>query len=75
MGATLLFGVIITYAVRNVPSDLNESRWIAFSIYNWVFLGLTFGILSGFVLKDPDTIFVIESLQALITQFGAVCLL
>jgi uncharacterized membrane protein len=37
---TIIFGMVITYAVRNVPSDYNESRWIAFSIYNWVVIGV-----------------------------------
>jgi hypothetical protein len=97
MFVTLLFGVVITYAVRNVPSDFNESRWIAYSIYNWVVIGLIMvctkfhsvvkiesnlctiyvikSVMSGFLLKDPNMIFIIESVQALFTQIGTVCLL
>ena len=40
MCVSLLFGIVVTYAVRNVPSDFNESRWIAFSIYNWFVIGV-----------------------------------
>jgi hypothetical protein len=33
------------------------------------------GVVSSFILKDPDMIFVIETVQVLVTQFGAVCLI
>jgi hypothetical protein len=44
-------------------------------VFNRVVIGVAFSILSSFVLKDPDTIFAVESLQALITQMGVVLLL
>jgi hypothetical protein len=75
MGTTLLFGVIVAYAVRNVPRILNESKWIAFAIYNGFVIGVILGIVSNFVVKDPDAIFVIESVQVIIIQFGAICLI
>ena len=39
-GIILLFAAIVSFATRKVPSLFNESRLIAFSIYNILFLSL-----------------------------------
>jgi hypothetical protein len=33
-GFALLYGVLLCYQVRNTPSQFNESKWIAYSLYN-----------------------------------------
>ena len=42
-GGMLLFGVVLTYSVRNVPSQFNESVWLGVALYNCVFI-LSFGL-------------------------------
>lgn len=39
-GFALLYGVLLCYQVRNTPTTFNESRWIAYSLYNTAFCGL-----------------------------------
>jgi hypothetical protein len=42
-GGMLLFGVVLTYSVRNVPSQFNEAIWLGVALYNTVFI-LSFGL-------------------------------
>ncbi|KAJ3316968.1 hypothetical protein HDU76_001436, partial [Blyttiomyces sp. JEL0837] len=70
MVITLAFGVMLTYSVRNTPSAFNESKWIAMALYNWVVIGIVLNAITNFVLRDPDVIFVMEALNAIITQTG-----
>jgi hypothetical protein len=72
---TLAFGVWMTYSVRNTPSAFNESKWIAFALYNWVVIGVVLNAISNFAVTDPDIIFIMEALTAIITQTGVVGLL
>jgi G protein-coupled receptor 158 len=72
---TLVFGVWMTYSVRNTPSAFNESKWIAFALYNWVVIGVVLNAISNFAVSDPDIIFIMEALTAIITQTGVVGLL
>ncbi|KAJ3412612.1 hypothetical protein HDV05_000480 [Chytridiales sp. JEL 0842] len=72
---TLTFGVALTWSIRQTPSAFNESRWIAFGLYNWVVIGVVLNAISNFAVSDPDTTFVMEALTAIITQTGVVGLL
>ena len=36
----MLVGIILTFAIRNVPSKFNEAKLIAISIYNITLLGV-----------------------------------
>jgi hypothetical protein len=75
MVLTLVVGVGLTYQVRNTPSAFNESKWIAMATYNWVVIGVVLNAISNFAVKDPDVIFVMESLIVIITQTGVVAYL
>ncbi|KAJ3411452.1 hypothetical protein HDV05_002187 [Chytridiales sp. JEL 0842] len=72
MVITLAIGVVITYQIRNTPSAFNESKYIAMATYNWVVIGVVLNAISNFAVKDPDVIFVTESLIVIITQTGVV---
>ncbi|KAJ3417350.1 hypothetical protein HDV05_004815 [Chytridiales sp. JEL 0842] len=72
---TLAFGVLMTVKVRNTPSAFNESKFIAMALYNWVILGVVLNGISNFAVTDPDIVFIMEALVAIITQTGVVGLL
>ncbi|KAJ3108745.1 hypothetical protein HDU97_000145 [Phlyctochytrium planicorne] len=72
MVLTLVYGVFLAYAVRNTPGAFNESKWIAYSIYNWVVIGIVLNAIANFAVTNPDIIFVMEALVVIITQTGVV---
>ncbi|KAJ3100101.1 hypothetical protein HDU97_002483 [Phlyctochytrium planicorne] len=53
MVITLAVGVFLTYSVRNTPGAFNESKWMAFAIYNHVVIGIALNAISNFAVKDP----------------------
>ena len=75
MAMTLLFGGWLTYTVRHVPSAYNESKYIAYALYNWVVIGLLLNAVSTFAVSDPDLYFALEAFQVLITQTGVILLI
>ncbi|KAJ3100706.1 hypothetical protein HDU97_001993 [Phlyctochytrium planicorne] len=70
MVLTLVFGVFLTYSVRNTPGAFNESKWMAYAIYNWVVIGIVLNAIANFAVSNPDIIFVMEALTVIITQTG-----
>ncbi|KAJ3101195.1 Gamma-aminobutyric acid type B receptor subunit 2, partial [Phlyctochytrium planicorne] len=70
MVLTLVYGVFLAYSVRNTPGAFNESKWIAYSIYNWVVIGIVLNAIANFAVSNPDIIFVMEALVVIITQTG-----
>ncbi|KAJ3105204.1 hypothetical protein HDU97_008358 [Phlyctochytrium planicorne] len=70
MVLTLVYGVFLTYSVRNTPGAFNESKWIAYAIYNWVVIGIVLNAIANFAVSNPDIIFVMEALVVIITQTG-----
>ncbi|KAJ3106746.1 hypothetical protein HDU97_005672 [Phlyctochytrium planicorne] len=70
MVLTLVYGVFLTYSVRNTPGAFNESKWMAYAIYNWVVIGIVLNAIANFAVSNPDTIFVMEALTVVITQTG-----
>ncbi|KAJ3094336.1 hypothetical protein HDU96_001722, partial [Phlyctochytrium bullatum] len=75
MVATLAMGVMLTYAVRGTPSAFNESKYMAYAIYNWVVIGVVLNAIANFAVSNPDIIFVMESLTVIITQTGVAILM
>ncbi|KAI8844908.1 7 transmembrane sweet-taste receptor of 3 GCPR-domain-containing protein [Chytridium lagenaria] len=74
MVLTLALGVFLTYSVRATPGAFNESKWMAYAIYNWVVIGIVLNAIANFAVSNPDIIFVMEALTVIITQTG-VCVL
>ncbi|KAJ3106727.1 hypothetical protein HDU97_005653 [Phlyctochytrium planicorne] len=75
MVLTLVYGVFLTYSVRNTPGAFNESKWMAYGIYNWVVIGIVLNAIANFAVSNPDTIFVMEALTVIITQTGVCALM
>ncbi|KAI8848170.1 7 transmembrane sweet-taste receptor of 3 GCPR-domain-containing protein, partial [Chytridium lagenaria] len=75
MVLTLISGIFITFRVKDTPSAFNESKWIAYALYNWVVIGVVLSGVSNFAVKDPDAVFVMEALTAIITQTGVIVLI
>ncbi|KAI9365989.1 periplasmic binding protein-like I [Zopfochytrium polystomum] len=84
MALTLAYGAFLTNSVKKLPSAFNESKWLAIAIYNWVVIGIVlvkFGAfgsnnaIADFAVQDPDVIFVMDALMAIITQTSVVGLL
>jgi len=75
-GIILLIGAVVSFLTRNVPSMFNESRLIAISIYNLVFLGAiiipVFFVLQGF---NPFVGWLIRTIAILYGFFATLCLL
>ncbi|KAJ3213191.1 hypothetical protein HK099_007525 [Clydaea vesicula] len=72
---TLLYGCFLIFSVRNTPSAFNESKWIAFSIYNWTFVGIIVQIIIITAITNPDMIYAAEAVMVILTQTGVVALL
>ncbi|KAJ3100388.1 hypothetical protein HDU96_010358 [Phlyctochytrium bullatum] len=75
MVLTLAIGVFLTYSVRGTPGAFNESKWMAYAIYNWVVIGIVLNAIANFAVNNPDIIFVMEALTVIITQTGVVALM
>ncbi|KAI9326643.1 periplasmic binding protein-like I [Zopfochytrium polystomum] len=75
MALTLAYGAFLTNSVKKLPSAFNESKWLGIAIYNWVVIGIVLNAISDFAVQDPDVIFVMDALMAIITQTSVVGLL
>lgn len=62
-GFALLYGVLLCYQVRNTPSQFNESKWIAYALYNTAFSGV---IVAGIVYGLPED----ATTQAVLISIG-----
>eukprot|EP00026_Physarum_polycephalum_P000818 Phypoly_transcript_00819.p1 GENE.Phypoly_transcript_00819~~Phypoly_transcript_00819.p1 ORF type:complete len:714 (+),score=78.96 Phypoly_transcript_00819:1792-3933(+) len=73
-GVWMFFGAIISFLVRNVRDDYNESAGIGMAVYNC--FGVTIiAVVLGFVLKKaPDDIVIIENI-AIIVAFTTTLIL
>lgn len=73
-GFWMLFGAIISFLVRNVRDDYNESAGIGMAVYNC--FGITaIALVIGFVLRDtPDNVVIIQNV-AIIVAFTATLVL
>eukprot|EP00004_Rigifila_ramosa_P006697 TRINITY_DN1761_c0_g3_i1.p1 TRINITY_DN1761_c0_g3~~TRINITY_DN1761_c0_g3_i1.p1 ORF type:complete len:1039 (-),score=298.59 TRINITY_DN1761_c0_g3_i1:161-2905(-) len=66
----LVFGAFLAFSIRNVKvSSLNESRHIAFSIYN-VLVILTLVLIVGSSLRDQKSVFIVTALGDLLITWG-----
>jgi hypothetical protein len=76
MGALLLaWGVYLAYRVRNNPAGFNESRYIAFAVYNLVLVLVFVAPLLWALPANPDTTFLLLGLALLLCATGVVALL
>jgi len=71
LGFIMLIGCYVTFKVRKLPKDFNESRWIGFSIYN-TFLFSIIIIILGYALKNfPVTVLILICVCTLAICTGA----
>ena len=75
-GIVLLIGAIVSFAIRKVPSLFNESRLIAISIYNILFLAVIIIPIFFVLLKfNPFIGWIIRTLAILYAFTTTLCLM
>jgi hypothetical protein len=72
LGLLMLIGCYLTFRVRNLPKDFNESRWIGFSIYNTMLFSIIIIIVGYALNKFPITVMILICVCTLAIAIGAV---
>ncbi|XP_076442710.1 putative G-protein coupled receptor CG31760 [Babylonia areolata] len=73
----LLFGVYLSFTVRKAPAQFNESKYITWSIYNAIIMGVFITIITQIMASSvgPDVLYVLLMLQLQVFDTIALCLI
>jgi ABC-type branched-subunit amino acid transport system substrate-binding protein len=73
LGFLMLVGCYLTFRVRKLPKDFNESRWIGLSIYNTLLFSIIILILGYALNKFPVTVLILSCVCTFAIATGAIC--
>jgi 7 transmembrane sweet-taste receptor of 3 GCPR len=72
----ILTGLVLAFLIRNVAYTLyNESKLIAFAVYNLFFFFLLIVIIEVVPIEDAETVFIVRSLALILATFSTVLVL
>jgi ABC-type branched-subunit amino acid transport system substrate-binding protein len=72
LGLLMVVGSYITFRVRNLPKDFNESRWIGLSIYNTLLFSIIILILGYALSKFPVTVLILICVCTFAISMGSI---
>eukprot|EP00026_Physarum_polycephalum_P014432 Phypoly_transcript_14946.p1 GENE.Phypoly_transcript_14946~~Phypoly_transcript_14946.p1 ORF type:complete len:270 (+),score=23.43 Phypoly_transcript_14946:1-810(+) len=73
-GVWMLFGAIISFLVRNVREDYNQSAGLGMAVYN-VFSVTLIAVVLGFILHDTPNVIVVIQVLAILLAFTTTLIL
>ncbi|XP_013400587.1 uncharacterized protein LOC106166534 [Lingula anatina] len=73
----LLWGVYLSFLVRNAPSSYNESKHITWAVYNTILFGSSISVIKQVVAvqQGPDVIYIMELIYLQVAVTCMFCLI
>lgn len=75
IGLIILFGCYISFKVRKLPKDFNESRWIGRTLYNMCLFAVLILILGYALMKYPDVVTILICVGTLGISLGSMIIM
>eukprot|EP01137_Pigoraptor_chileana_P036447 Opistho-2@32048 len=72
-GIFVLWGCILAYETRSIPDNFNESRFLAFAVWNYFVINMVVLPISLVITHNPNAQFVLRSLSLFLTPTMVLC--
>lgn len=75
IGLIIVFGCYLSFKVRKLPKDFNESRWIGRTLYNMCLFAVLILILGYALMRYPDVVAILICVGTLGISLGSMIIM